>query len=101
MPDYQRQRAFRLRYPQHLTKSGKRVRKEHDTQAADYHVKEVITERQRARGALPETNVCYSATLCLALCGLNHFKMKGYLTVETEEEFAKWYAKEAEDQKEE
>ena len=38
---------------------------------------------------------------CAQLCGLNHFKMKGYLTVETDEQFAKWYAKEVEDQKEE
>ena len=36
---------------------------------------------------------------CAQLCGLNHFKMKGYLTVETEEQFAKWYAGEVEDQK--
>ena len=38
---------------------------------------------------------------CAQLCGLNHFKMKGYLTIETDEQFAKWYAKEVEDQKEE
>ena len=38
---------------------------------------------------------------CAQLCGLNHFKMKGYLTVESDEQFAKWYAKEVEDQKEE
>jgi cytochrome c oxidase subunit 2 len=38
---------------------------------------------------------------CAQLCGLNHFKMKGYLTIETEEQFEKWYADEVEDQKEE
>jgi cytochrome c oxidase subunit 2 len=38
---------------------------------------------------------------CAQLCGINHFKMKGYLTIETDEQFAKWYAKEVEDQKEE
>jgi cytochrome c oxidase subunit 2 len=38
---------------------------------------------------------------CAQLCGLNHFKMKGYLTIETDEQFTKWYAKEVEDQKEE
>lgn len=34
---------------------------------------------------------------CAQLCGLNHFKMKGYLTVETEEEFKKWYAEAVEE----
>jgi cytochrome c oxidase subunit 2 len=38
---------------------------------------------------------------CAQLCGLNHYRMKGYLTVETEEQFAKWYADEVESQKEE
>jgi heme/copper-type cytochrome/quinol oxidase subunit 2 len=38
---------------------------------------------------------------CAQLCGLNHFKMKGFLTIQTEEQFAKWYADEVENQKEE
>jgi cytochrome c oxidase subunit 2 len=38
---------------------------------------------------------------CAQLCGLNHYRMKGYLTIETEEQFAKWYADEVESQKEE
>ncbi len=37
---------------------------------------------------------------CAQLCGLNHFKMKGFLTVLTEEQFQKWYADEVENQKE-
>ena len=38
---------------------------------------------------------------CAQLCGLNHFKMKGYLTVQSEADFDKWYADEVESQKEE
>jgi cytochrome c oxidase subunit 2 len=38
---------------------------------------------------------------CAQLCGLNHFKMKGYLTVMPEAEFEKWYAGEVEAQSEE
>jgi len=35
---------------------------------------------------------------CAQLCGLSHYRMRGYLTVETEEEFAAWLAEEAADQ---
>jgi cytochrome c oxidase subunit 2 len=33
---------------------------------------------------------------CAQLCGLGHYRMKGFLTVETEAEFEDWLAKEAE-----
>lgn len=36
---------------------------------------------------------------CAQLCGLNHYRMKGFLTVETQAEFDKWMAEEVEDQK--
>jgi cytochrome c oxidase subunit 2 len=38
---------------------------------------------------------------CAQLCGLNHFRMKGFLNVLTEENFEKWYAKAVEEAKEE
>ncbi len=33
-----------------------------------------------------------SEIACAQLCGLGHYRMKGYLTVETQEEFDKWLA---------
>jgi hypothetical protein len=38
---------------------------------------------------------------CAQLCGLNHFRMKGFLNVLTEQDFQKWYAKSIEEAKEE
>lgn len=38
---------------------------------------------------------------CAQLCGLNHFSMKGYLTVLPETDFEKWYAEAVEDAKSE
>jgi cytochrome c oxidase subunit II len=38
---------------------------------------------------------------CAQLCGLNHYRMKGFLTIETQDQFDKWYADEVENQKEE
>ena len=32
---------------------------------------------------------------CAQLCGLGHFRMRGFLTIETQEEFAAWLAKQA------
>jgi cytochrome c oxidase subunit 2 len=36
---------------------------------------------------------------CAQLCGLNHFHMKGFLTVESQAEYDKWLAGEVEDQR--
>jgi cytochrome c oxidase subunit 2 len=33
--------------------------------------------------------------VCNQLCGIGHFRMKGYMTIETEEEFAAWLASQA------
>ena len=33
---------------------------------------------------------------CAQLCGNSHYRMKGYVTIETEEEFNEWLAEEAE-----
>ncbi|HEX6203511.1 MAG TPA: cytochrome c oxidase subunit II, partial [Thermoanaerobaculia bacterium] len=33
--------------------------------------------------------------VCNQLCGIGHYRMKGYLTVETEEEFQAWLASRA------
>jgi cytochrome c oxidase subunit 2 len=38
---------------------------------------------------------------CAQLCGINHYRMKGYVTVETPAEFEKWYADQVESAKEE
>lgn len=38
---------------------------------------------------------------CAQLCGLNHYRMKGFLNVLSEKDFEKWYADEVESQKEE
>ena len=38
---------------------------------------------------------------CAQLCGLNHYRMKGFVNVVTEAEFKKWYADEVDAQKEE
>ena len=32
---------------------------------------------------------------CTQLCGLNHYSMRGFFTVETEEEFGKWMEQQA------
>jgi cytochrome c oxidase subunit 2 len=32
---------------------------------------------------------------CAELCGLGHYRMKGFVTVETPEEFEKWLAEQA------
>ena len=32
---------------------------------------------------------------CAELCGLGHFRMKGFVTVETPEEFERWLAETA------
>lgn len=37
---------------------------------------------------------------CAQLCGLNHYRMKGYVNVVTADEFKKWYADEVDSQKE-
>jgi cytochrome c oxidase subunit 2 len=33
---------------------------------------------------------------CAQLCGLGHYRMKGYLTIETEDEYAAWLQEQAE-----
>ena len=33
---------------------------------------------------------------CAQLCGNSHYRMKGYVTIETEQEFNEWLAEEAE-----
>ncbi|MEI6083263.1 MAG: hypothetical protein WCS70_03070 [Verrucomicrobiota bacterium] len=38
---------------------------------------------------------------CAQLCGINHYRMKGYVNVLPADEFTKWYADEVDNQKEE
>lgn len=55
----------------------------------------VTTAEMRERLGDPDFNY---EIACAQLCGLSHYRMRGYLTVETEEEFAAWLAEEAADQ---
>jgi cytochrome c oxidase subunit 2 len=52
-----------------------------------WFVPSVTTEEMRARTANPSFNYEIS---CAQLCGLGHYRMRGYLTVETPEAYQKW-----------
>ena len=41
---------------------------------------------------LQEAKTRHWEIACAELCGLGHYRMKGFLTVETPEELAKWLA---------
>ena len=40
--------------------------------------------------------VLFSSIACAQLCGITHYRMRGYLTVDTEDEYNDWLASEAE-----
>ncbi len=48
---------------------------------------DVTTEEMRKRTGNPEFNYEIS---CAQLCGLGHYRMRGFLTIETPESFQKW-----------
>jgi cytochrome c oxidase subunit 2 len=52
-----------------------------------WFVPSVTTEEMRARTANPSFNYEIS---CAQLCGLGHYRMRGYLTVEPPEAYQKW-----------
>ncbi len=52
----------------------------------------VTTEEMRRRTGNPEYNFEIG---CAQLCGLGHYRMRGFLTVETPEEFEAWLAEQA------
>jgi len=52
-----------------------------------WFVPSVTTEQMRARTGNPSFNYEIS---CAQLCGLGHYRMRGYLTIETPEAFQKW-----------
>jgi cytochrome c oxidase subunit 2 len=52
-----------------------------------WFVPKVTTEEMRRRTGNPDFHYEIS---CAQLCGLGHYRMRGYLTVETPEEFQKW-----------
>jgi cytochrome c oxidase subunit 2 len=56
-----------------------------------WFVPEVTTDEMRARTGNPEFGYQIS---CAQLCGLGHYRMRGYLTVDTAEGFAQWMAEE-------
>jgi len=52
-----------------------------------WFVPKVSTEEMRARTGNPDFNYEIS---CAQLCGLGHYRMRGYVTVESAEDFKKW-----------
>ena len=54
-----------------------------------YFVPTVTTEEMRARTRNPEFQY---EIACAQLCGLGHYRMRGFVTVQTPEEFQKWMA---------
>jgi cytochrome c oxidase subunit 2 len=52
-----------------------------------WFVPTVTTEEMRARRGNPEFSY---EIACAQLCGLGHYRMKGYMTIHTAEEFQKW-----------
>ena len=52
-----------------------------------WFVPKVTTDEMRQRTANP--NFGYEIS-CAQLCGLGHYRMRGYVTVETPEGFQKW-----------
>jgi cytochrome c oxidase subunit 2 len=52
-----------------------------------WFVPNVTTEEMRTRTGKPEFQY---EIACAQLCGLGHYRMRGFVTVQTEEEFTKW-----------
>jgi cytochrome c oxidase subunit 2 len=50
-------------------------------------VPKVTTDEMRARKANPEFNYEIS---CAQLCGLGHYRMRGFVTIHTPEAFQRW-----------
>jgi len=51
----------------------------------------ITTEEMRQRTNNPEFTY---EIACAQLCGLGHYRMRGFVTVETQEEFTKWFDEE-------
>ena len=54
---------------------------------------DVTTEEMRARTGNPEFQY---EIACAQLCGLGHYRMRGFVTVQTAEDFQKWMDAEVE-----
>lgn len=52
-----------------------------------YFVPDVTTDEMRARTGNPEFQY---EIACAQLCGLGHYRMRGFVTVQSQEEFARW-----------
>ena len=52
-----------------------------------WFIPDVTTEQMRARTGNPEFQY---EIACAQLCGLGHYRMRGFVTVQTQEEFQKW-----------
>ena len=62
-----------------------------------WFVPNVTTEEMRTRTGKPDFQY---EIACAQLCGLGHFRMRGYVTVQTAEEFQKWMAEKIKEQSE-
>ena len=60
-------------------------------------VPNVTTAEMRTRTGNPEFQY---EIACAQLCGLGHFRMRGYVTVQTAEEFQKWMEEKVKEQSE-
>src|SRR5688572_27458313 len=60
-----------------------------------WFVPTVTTEEMRSRTGKPEFQY---EIACAQLCGLGHFRMRGFVTVQTGEEFKKWLDEEIKEQ---
>jgi cytochrome c oxidase subunit 2 len=61
----------------------------------EFRVKQDAVPGMTTRIWLEATRVGQWEIACAELCGLGHFRMKGFVTVETPEEFERWLAETA------
>lgn len=61
----------------------------------EFRVKQDAVPGMTTRIWLEATRVGHWEIACAELCGLGHFRMKGFVTVETPEEFERWLAETA------
>jgi cytochrome c oxidase subunit II len=61
----------------------------------EFRVKQDAVPGMTTRIWLEATRVDHWEIACAELCGLGHFRMKGFVTVETPEEFERWLAETA------
>ena len=58
-----------------------------------WFIPDVTTAEMRTRTGKPDFQY---EIACAQLCGMGHYRMRGFVTVETADEFQKWMAEEEE-----